>query len=394
MKLTELISLEERKNLLEQTVKPFKERASKHDKEASFPFENIENLKEIAYHTLTIPKEYGGPGITLTEMLKYQETIAKADGSTALAIGWHMGLTKHNGENNSWENEKYTAFAKDVMKNGALINHAITEPATGSPQRGGKPETFAVKNASGWKINGKKTFTTLAPALHFFVVASSIEGSDKIGHFLVKSDLAGVSIDETWDSIAMRGTGSHDLILKNVQVNEDDLVEYREDSNNQPASWILHIPACYLGVAKAAQEEAVKFTTTYSPNSIKGTISELPNVKQKLGEIELYLLEAENFLYSISRRWDESDKAGRQKMAIDINAAKVSVVDKAIKIVDLAMRVVGARSLSEKSPLQRYYRDVRAGLHNPPMDDMIIMQLAKKSITDYQLVQNKAITYV
>lgn len=394
MKLTELYSFEKRKNLLQQTVEPFKERASKHDNEASFPFENIEDLKKIAYHTLTIPKEYEGPGITLTEMLKYQETIAKADGSTALAIGWHMGLTKHNGENNSWEKEKYTDFAEDVITNGALINHAITEPATGSPQRGGKPETIAVKNASGWKINGRKTFTTLAPALHYFVVAASIEGSDKIGHFLIKRDITGVTIDETWDSIAMRGTGSHDLILENVQVNDDDLVEYREDSNNQPASWILHIPACYLGIAKAAQEEAVKFATTYSPNSIKGTISELPNVKQKLGEIELYLLEAENFLYSISRKWDESGQAVRQKMAIDINAAKVSVVDKAIKIVDLAMRVVGARGLSKKSPLQRYYRDVRAGLHNPPMDDMIMMQLAKKSITDFQLSKNKVITYV
>ncbi|MRB31501.1 acyl-CoA dehydrogenase, partial [Bacillus thuringiensis] len=48
------------------------------------------------------------------------------------------------------------------------------------------------------------------------------------------------------------------------------------------------------------------------------------------------------------------------------------------EIVDIAMRIVGARSLSEKSPLQQYYRDVRAGLHNPPMDDMTIMQLAKR----------------
>ena len=51
-----------------------------------------------------------------------------------------------------------------------------------------------------------------------------------------------------------------------------------------------------------------------------------------------------------------------------------------LKVVDLAMRVTGARSLSQKNPLQRYYRDVRAGLHNPPMDDMTIGLLAKKAI--------------
>ena len=55
-------------------------------------------------------------------------------------------------------------------------------------------------------------------------------------------------------------------------------------------------------------------------------------------------------------------------------------MNKALEIVDLAMRIVGARSLSKQNPLQRYYRDVRAGLHNPPIDDMTITQLANTSI--------------
>ncbi|MCG3056619.1 hypothetical protein KZ287_31110 [Escherichia coli] len=43
------------------------------------------------------------------------------------------------------------------------------------------------------------------------------------------------------------------------------------------------------------------------------------------------------------------------------------------------MRIVGARSLQRQNPLQRYYRDVRAGLHNPPMDDMTLINLAKQA---------------
>ena len=67
-------------------------------------------------------------------------------------------------------------------------------------------------------------------------------------------------------------------------------------------------------------------------------------------------------------------------MKAELGAAKLSVVNKALETVDIAMRIVGARSLSAKSPLQRYYRDVRAGLHNPPMDDMTIQLLANESI--------------
>jgi len=383
MRLTELDSMEERSNLLKETIKPFKERAMKHDKEASFPFENFQDLRDINYPSLTIPKKFGGLGISLLEMLKHQETISKADGSTGLSIGWHMGLTKHIGENHIWKKEKYEEFVKDVQEKGALYNNAATEPATGSPTRGGRPETVAKETDDGWVINGRKTFTTLAPALDYIGVSASIDGTDKVANFLVKRELDGVKVEETWDSIAMRSTGSHDLILENVKVQKDDLLEYLTPGNKKPAGWLLHIPACYLGIAKAAQEEAIEFATTYSPNSIKGTISELPNVKQKLGEIELNVMEAEHFLYGIAKKWDESDEEVRLTMKSELGAAKLSVVNKANKIVDLAMRVVGARSLSEKHPLQRYYRDVRAGLHNPPMDDMTIMNLAGKSIQDY-----------
>ena len=64
-------------------------------------------------------------------------------------------------------------------------------------------------------------------------------------------------------------------------------------------------------------------------------------------------------------------------MGSELAAVKHIATNSANKIVDLAMRIVGARSLSAKNPLQRYFRDVRAGLHNPPSDDMILYNLAK-----------------
>ena len=48
------------------------------------------------------------------------------------------------------------------------------------------------------------------------------------------------------------------------------------------------------------------------------------------------------------------------------------------------MRLVGAKSLQLSNPLQRYYRDVRAGLHNPPMDDMTISKLAQTAIKEFE----------
>lgn len=381
MKLCELNCFEERLKLLKDTVVSFSERASNDKTNTVFPFENINELKQIGYHSLTIPKEYGGADISLVELLKYQEVIAKADGSTALGIGWHMGLIKHLSETRSWDEMKFSALCDEVVLNGALINSAASESGTGSPTRGGKPETIATKVENGWKLNGRKVFTTMSPILDFFVVTASVE--DQVGNFLVPRGIEGVLIEETWDSISMRGTGSHDLLLKEVIVPSENLVEYITPGNKRAAGWLLHIPSCYLGIAKAAQEYAVTFAKSYSPNSIQGTISELPFIKQKIGEMELLLKQSEHFLYSVAKNWDDGTDRTRAEMKVDLAAVKTCVTNHAIEVVDLAMRVTGARSLSEKNPLQRYWRDVRAGLHNPPMDDSTCMLLAEDVLNKY-----------
>ncbi|SFE58260.1 acyl-CoA dehydrogenase family protein [Alteribacillus iranensis] len=384
MNLLECHSQEERIALLEKHVEPFRERADKHDKEGTFPHENFETLQEIKYPALTIPKTYGGGGINLKEMLELQEVIAKADGATALSIGWHMGIVMQLGENNAWNEETYREVAEDIVANGSLLNNTASEPATGSPTRGGRPETTAVKTDNGWTITGRKTFTTLAPILRYFVVSAGIEGTDKVGNFLVRRELPGVSINYTWNMLGMRATGSEDLILENVELREEDFVQEIVPGSKEPAGWLLHVPVCYLGIAEAALDYSARYAQDYSPNSIKGTISELPNVKQKIGEAELLLLRSRHFLYSVSAKWDRSSREERMDMRTELAAVKHSVVNDALEAVDLSMRVVGAKSLSLENPLQRHYRDVRAGLHNPPMDDMTIMQLATDAYTRNQ----------
>jgi len=375
--LADIDSLEERLSALAKLAENFKERAAEIDETGEFVYENIVDLKKCGYTTLTIPKAYGGQELSLYDYIRLQEVIAQGDGATALSIGWHMGVVRNMYEN-KWEQQVLAAVYKDLHK-GALINAAATEPQTGSPTRGGKPQTTAEKTGDKWVINGHKSFTTMSLVLDYFVVSASIKETDEVGNFLIRKENKGIRIEKTWDSIALKGTGSHDVYFENVEVGEKDYVETLGKSK-RVNPWLLHIPACYLGIAGAAQKEAVQFAKSYSPNSIAGTISELPNVRAKIGEMELKMLQAKYFLYSVSKQWDETEGEAKEQLLPQLSAAKLVVTNTAIEVVDLAMRIVGARSLSAKSPLQRYYRDVRAGLHNPPMDDMTIAQLAEKSL--------------
>lgn len=87
-------------------------------------------------------------------------------------------------------------------------------------QRGGRPETLAIKKGEQWNLNGRKTFTTLSPVLNIFLVTAWVPEDERLGTFLVHRDLMGVSIEETWDMMSMQGTGSHDLVLNDVRLPE------------------------------------------------------------------------------------------------------------------------------------------------------------------------------
>src|SRR5699024_5244867 len=146
------MSPEARLDAVKAIAKAFKDRAYTHDVAGTFPLENYADLRAANFPALTIPQSFGGAGISLEEMLRLQSEIAKQDGSTGLAIGWHMGISKHLGESDNWNPALYAEFAESVIANGSLINNAASEPATGSPTRGGRPETTAVKTEKGWML--------------------------------------------------------------------------------------------------------------------------------------------------------------------------------------------------------------------------------------------------
>nr|WP_209122187.1 acyl-CoA dehydrogenase family protein [Alkalihalobacillus sp. BA299] len=375
------VEQEQRYNEIGQLADKFAKRAQKYDQEGSFPVENINELKQAGYTTLTLPTEFGGKGATLYEFVLLHERLAQGCGSTALSIGWHVGIILDLATTRPWPKDKYAAVMAKVNEH-ALLNRAATEAQTGSPTRGGKPQTTVIKEHNYWRISGRKIFTTMAPVLDFFLVSAAIDGDDKIGEFLIPRDTQGVRIEETWNSIAMRATESHDLILEDVKIDEDHLLEIVSARPKQKANgWLLHIPACYLGIAQAASHYAIKFASSYQPNSLNHTIIELPNVQRQIGEMELELKHARHFLLSVADKWDQLED--KTITIPDLAAVKHVVTNTTIKIVDKAMRIVGARSLSENSPLQRYYRDVRAGLHNPPMDDATLHLLAQSAITSF-----------
>ena len=368
----------------------FGERAGKHERAGTFPYENYDDLRASGFHTAGIPAELGGMGATMGEIVRAMARLGEGCGSTSLVVSMHVAQLGRAIELGNWPHPQLLEVINGVVEKGYLLNNAASEPAMGSPSRGGLPTTRADElPGGGWRINGRKTFTTGSPVLHYITVTTAVYrlGAEKpeVGNFLLTSDTPGLSIKPTWDSLMMRLTASHDLILDNIEVEPEAYLGPNSKSSPEQAAcnaaWALPIAGIYFGIGRAAAKYANRYANERKPNSLSGSIAELPHVQEKAGRMELALLSAENSLFATADLVDAGiPQVSPVKLQALVGAAKNLATNKAIEAVDMALRIVGAAGMMNESPLQRYYRDSRAGLNNPPMDDASLAMLGKLTL--------------
>jgi alkylation response protein AidB-like acyl-CoA dehydrogenase len=363
---------------------PIAARAEATDRAGRFPFENFHELRDAGFLGITIPERFGGLGADPLEYALAIERIARACGSTALAANMHCTLIGKLGETGIWPEAIYARVSREIVENGALINSANSEPDMGSPSRGALPSTTAERTPTGWAINGRKRWTSLAPVLAYMLVLATVIDGDRPphrGNFLVPAATPGVTVEPTWDNLGMRGTASDDVVFANVEVPLDALV--RVDGSAVPGDgngWsAFGGAAVFLGIAQAARDEAVRFAQTRRPNGMAGPIAELPTIQHRIARIELDLLQARTLLYATAEWWSARPEE-RNERSWRLTAAKITVTNAAIRVTDEALRVAGSAGLAASSPLQRYFRDARTSIGQPPLEDAALTQIGKAAL--------------
>ena len=146
------------------------------------------------------------------------------------------------------------------------------------------------------------------------------------------------------------------------------------------AWFALGLCAVTLGVATAARDYAVEYARERTPNSNR-TIKEYPGVRNRIARMDLLIQRSRALMDDAGRAWEAREERGMAPLN-RVAVAKVDTLNNCIEAVDLAMRVVGGVSLQKKRPIERYYRDVRAALHNPPLEDRALEMLARAALDE------------
>jgi alkylation response protein AidB-like acyl-CoA dehydrogenase len=345
----------------------FAERAAEHDRENTFVAENFALLRESGYTALAIPEELGGLGGSLRQVCYAQAELARYCGATALAVNMHLYLTLTNMYR--WKNG---AAAAEPLLRRIAAEKLILMTSGGSD--GLWPTTTATRENGGFRVNGRKAFCSQAPIANvlstFATYDDPAEGKVVLA-IGVSMTSAGVRVVETWDTLGMRGTGSHDVQFDDVLVADAQVVARLPWGNFNPAIRValLHggptMSAVYYGISAGAYREAMRLLTRRESGAGVPVASD-PAIAHLVGLMEYKLRTAWWALIgSLNELPDDYAYPADEGTLSASLLAKRCVVTEAVAIVDLAMEAVGGSAFYKRSPLERAYRDVRGGPFHP-----------------------------
>jgi alkylation response protein AidB-like acyl-CoA dehydrogenase len=350
----------------------FATRAAQHDREASFPFENFEDLSEAGLLALTVPAALGGVGAGALDAARIINIIGKADPSTALVLSMHYIQHLVMARSTRWPGRLSRKLAREAIEGVALINALRVEPDLGSPSRGGLPATIARRTETGWRLSGRKIYSTGAPILKWYAVwARTDEANVRVGLFLVPAKLPGTRIVETWDHLGLRASGSHDVVFDDVVFPLDHEIDVRK-----PEEWLvpdftqatvhaIFVAAIYDGIARAARDWLVEFLKNRVPSNLGASLATLPRAQEIVGGIEARLAVNARLIDSFAGDYDD----GVVLSASESNIIKLTVTNNAIAVVEDALSLTSNHGLTRANPLERHYRDVLCGRVHTPQDD-------------------------
>lgn len=330
--------------------------ASRHDADESFVTEGYQRLKEEGFFKALVPAELGGGGAGYGEICHAIRRIGASCGATALAFSMHSHLVAAAAWRWRHQNAPTEGFLKRIAAEDLIL---VSSGGSDWLMSAGS----ARKTDDGFLINARKIFSSGSPAGDMLVTSAVYDDPDAgptVLHFAVPLKAEGVTLLDTWHVLGMRGTGSHDVELKNVFVPDVAISGRREQGKWHMLFHIISMIAfplvysAYVGVADGARARAL----------------DLARKKPEDGNLPYLVGEMENAFATATMALDrmihlaETEVPGPETTS-DVMVGRTLAGQAAIRTVERAMEVAGGASFYHRFGLERAFRDVQGARFHP-----------------------------
>ncbi len=359
------------RHLPDDLLERIRERAPIHDRENTFPEQDLEELRDAGYLSILVPTERGGAGLGLEQAAQLQQRLASASPATALAINMHLvwtGVAKVFSDRGVPGLE----FVQDGAVAGEVFAFGISEGGNDLVLFGSDTDA-APQPDGGYAFTGTKIFTSLAPVwtkLGLHGLDTTSEDAPKLVFaFIDRTDA--VQTRDDWDTLGMRGTQSRTTRLDGAVAAPEHVVR-RIDPGPNPDPIVFGIfsvfeillASVYTGIARRGLDLAVAAAQGRRSKKTDTTYSQDPDIRWRIADMALAYDALPPQITALARDVDELADHGARWFTL-LSGVKHRAVTMAKQVVDEAMLVAGGSSYFTRNELSRLYRDVLAGMFHP-----------------------------
>jgi alkylation response protein AidB-like acyl-CoA dehydrogenase len=344
-------------DLARQLAATFAERAAAHDADGSFVADNYAAMKQHKLFSAGVPAELGGGGASHATLAHIVRELAHGCASTALALSMHTHLLAAT----VWRyrhGQPGEPLLRKVVQNELVLVSTGAGDWVDSVGRAERAE-------GGYKVSAVKRFCSGAPAGDLLITSAPFQDPQRgaeVLHFPVSLRAPGVRVQDDWDTLGMRATGSHSVELDAVFV-PDDAVGVRRPQGQWHPSWDVVMTvappiyiAAYVGVAERAAQVAREAAAKRAEDAI---------ILQTLGEIQNSLTTAQMAYREMIAITNDYDVKPNPESASQMLIRKTIAANAAIATVTKAVELVGGGAFFRRLGLERLLRDVQGAQFHP-----------------------------
>ncbi|HSP51665.1 MAG TPA: acyl-CoA dehydrogenase family protein [Cryobacterium sp.] len=357
----------------DELLERIRSRAAGHDRDNTFPADDLADLIASGYLRSLVPVTHGGLGRSLRQVAEDQIRLAAHAPATALAVNMHLvwtgvARTLHQRGDDSLAFVLHGAVAGEIYGfgvsepgNDLVLSDSIT---TAAPVRGG-----------GYRFTGTKIFTTLSPAWTRLgtmgIDRDSADGPKIVWAFIDRTD-PGVSQKDDWDTLGMRASQSRSTVLTGASARPEQVFRRLDPGPNPDplifaifANFEILLAAVYTGIGRRAVELAVLAAKRRTSLKHDGrTLAQDPDIRWRVAEAAMMMDGLYPQIDALADDLDALADHGPRWFPL-LSGLKYRATETARLVVDQALRVSGGSSYFAGNELGRLYRDVLAGLFHP-----------------------------
>jgi alkylation response protein AidB-like acyl-CoA dehydrogenase len=356
--------------------------AAQHDREGTFPHESIASLAAHGYFAAPVPEALGGLGVSsVHDLVVASSRLARGDASVAIGVNMHLVAVLNAvrrrdmalAAGKARRAQAFEVMLEDVARRGMVLAAAISEPG----QHLTRPATVAARTDSGWIVTGRKIFCTMSPAATTLYTAVSFlddAGEERYGYAMVPVDAPGVTVNDDWDALGMRASGSHSVTLESVELPAEALRGGFPVGRTAPyvernlTAGLFHASSS-LGIAESASETVNAAMAARNGHADGRSRALVAESAVELAACRAIISRAAGLIDAHYESHPTDDGSDRELAAIfaEAQAAKTFVNETAARVVDRCLMLSGGAGYLNGSTLARAVRDVRAGAFMHPL---------------------------